>query len=122
MMRLSRIGILSFAVAVAIGMLAGTAQAGTIIKLNLGGDNSTDISYDGNNLSTLNDGGLNPGDQDTAVDFLDILSPIADIPSPNASFSLNGLARVRFRHAHQWTRNSEFYWRYAEAVWTWSRV
>jgi hypothetical protein len=77
-------------------MLAGTAQAGTIMKLNLGGDNSTDISYDGNNLSTLNDGGLNPGDQDTAVDFLDILSPIADIPSPNASFSLNGLARSGF--------------------------
>jgi hypothetical protein len=80
----------------ALVFLADAARAGTIIKLNLGGDNSTDISYDGNNLSTFNDGGANPGDQDTAVDFLDILSPLSDLPSPQASFSLNGLARSGF--------------------------
>ena len=74
--------------------LGSVAHAGTIIKLNLGGDNSTDISYDGTSLSTLNDGdAASPGDQDTAVDFLDILSPLPDLPSPQASFSLNGLAK-----------------------------
>jgi hypothetical protein len=78
-------------------LLADVVRAGTIIKLNLGGDTSTDISFDGNNLSTLNDGNaVNPGDQDTAVDFLDVLSPLPDLPSPQASFNLHGLAKSGF--------------------------
>jgi hypothetical protein len=93
MKRILWLGVVCIAYGVAFVVLADVARAGTIIKLNLGGDNSTDIGYDGNNLSTLDDGGANPGNQDTAVDFLDILSPLPDIPSPQASFSLNGLAK-----------------------------
>jgi PEP-CTERM motif len=94
MRRLSWIGILSFAFVAGIGMLAGGAHAGTIIKLNLGGDNSTDIGYDGTILSTVIDGdAASPGNQDTGVDYLDILGFLPDIASPGASFSLNGLTK-----------------------------
>jgi len=96
MRRILWIGSACIACGAVFVLSADVARAGTIIKLNLGGDNSTDIVYDGNNLSTLDDGGANPGNQDTAVDFLDILSPLPDIPSPQASFSLNGLAKSGF--------------------------
>jgi hypothetical protein len=95
MRRILWIGLICFACGAALLMLADVAHAGTILKLNLGGDSSADINFDGSNLSTLDDanaGGINnPGDQDTAVDFLDILSPLTDLPSPQASFNLHGL-------------------------------
>ena len=70
---------------------ADAVRAGTIIKLNLGGDNSTDIAYDGSTCRLSTTSARESGNQDTGVDFLDILSPLADIPSPQASFSLDGL-------------------------------
>src|SRR5262245_27169360 len=70
------------------------AQAGTIIKLSLGGT-GPDLTYTGGAggvLSTVNDGnGGTTGDQNTAIDFLDFLSAIPDIPTSIASYSLSGV-------------------------------
>jgi hypothetical protein len=93
MRRVLCIGVATIVCGALVLLSADAVRAGTIIKLNLGGDNSTDIAYDGNFLSTLDDGSPSPGNQDTGVDFLDILSPLPDLPSPQASFSLNGLAK-----------------------------
>ncbi|MEX2310255.1 MAG: hypothetical protein WD738_21990 [Pirellulales bacterium] len=76
------------------------AQAGTILKLNLGGDPAPDVEYTGGVagvLSTVDDGdgsAGSPGDQNTAVEFLDFLSLISDISSADASYSLNGVTAV----------------------------
>ena len=68
------------------------AIAGTIIKLSLGAV-SPDIEFDGTTLSTPDDGNVDaPGDQDTAVEFLDVLESVApDIITAEASFTMNGL-------------------------------
>jgi len=74
MRRVLCIGVASIVCGALVLLSADAVRAGTIIKLNLGGDNSTDIAYDGTHLSTLDDLGPSPGNQDTGVDFLDILS------------------------------------------------
>ena len=69
------------------------ANAGTIIKLNLGSDNPPDVGFSAGFLTTLNDGNNlpnSPGDQDTNVDFLDFLGFLPNIPA-GASFSLSGI-------------------------------
>ena len=67
------------------------AQAGTIIKLSLG-DTGPDLAYAGGVLSTVDDGiAGTPGDQNTAIDFLDFLSGETDIPLADASYSLSGV-------------------------------
>jgi hypothetical protein len=68
------------------------AGAGTIIKLSLGDDPAADIEYSAGILSTIDDGdGSSPGDQNTAVEFLDFLSSLANIPSADASYTLTGV-------------------------------
>jgi PEP-CTERM motif len=92
MTRILWIGTTCFLCGVVAVLTADVARAGTIIKLDLGGDSSTDVGFDGTNLSTLNDGdAATLGDQNTGVGYLDILSPLTDIPSSLASFSLHGL-------------------------------
>jgi hypothetical protein len=74
-----------------------TAHAGTILKLSLGDDPAPDLEYTGGPggvLSTVDDGDGSvgsPGDQNTAVEFLDFLSFMTNIPSADASYSLNGI-------------------------------
>jgi hypothetical protein len=68
------------------------ASAGTIIKLSLGDDPAADIEYTSGILSTVDDGdGSSPGDQNTAVEFLDFLSSLTNIPSADASYTLSGV-------------------------------
>lgn len=71
-----------------------TAQAGTIIKLSLGNDVAPDLEYSAGVLSTVDDTipGTS-GDQNTAVEFLDFLSFIPNIPAAAASYSLNGVTQ-----------------------------
>jgi hypothetical protein len=93
MMRISKIGILFFACAVGLCLTIAQAHAGTIIKLGLGGDPTSDIMLSGGTLSTAGDGNLGSlGDQDTNVDYSDFLIARPDIISPPASFTLAGLA------------------------------
>jgi hypothetical protein len=70
------------------------ATAGTILKLSLGNDPTADLAYSGGFggvLSTIDDGdGASPGDQNTAVEFLDFLSSMTNIPAADASYSLSG--------------------------------
>jgi hypothetical protein len=81
----------------AFALVAQTCNAGTIIKLSLGGDPSVDIEFTGGVggvLSTADDAAVpaTTGDQNTAVEFLDFLEAIeSDILTPTASFSLDGL-------------------------------
>jgi hypothetical protein len=77
-----------------VSIVGVTANAGTIIKLNLGGDSAADIVFDGTQLSIVDDGnGATTGNQDTNVEFLDFLSGETDIVgAPPASFSMSGLA------------------------------
>lgn len=76
-----------------LGMfLASESEAGTIIKLGLGGDATADLEFDGTTLSTIDD--LVPGttgDQNTNAEFLDFLSAVPDVDSPPGSFTLSGL-------------------------------
>jgi hypothetical protein len=78
---------------IAIFIFANCAQAGTIIKLDLGSDSAADIEYTGGlggTLSTADDG--NPtttGDQVTDIDFLDFLD--ASFPDITGSFSMDNL-------------------------------
>jgi hypothetical protein len=75
-----------------IGLLATTATAGTIVKLDLGSDPAPDIRFDGTTLSTMNDGNAGTtGDQDTDADFQDFLSSFPDFLTPTASFTISGL-------------------------------
>ncbi len=83
--------------ALALTSIFGTyqvANAGTIMKLDLGSDASFDVEFDGTTFSTVNDGNaLTTGDQNTDVDFGDFLSATPDILSSSASLSFNGLTR-----------------------------
>jgi hypothetical protein len=75
-----------------LGLAASTAQAGTIIKLNLGGT-GPDIELAGGVLSTVNDlDAATTGDQNTAILFDDFLSGEADINTSTASVTIDGLA------------------------------
>jgi len=84
-------------IAFALGAMilaAQSAQAGTIIKLNLGGI-GPDIGMNGGGiLSTVNDGDATTlGDQNTAIEYTDFLDGgNPDINTPIASVSISGLA------------------------------
>jgi hypothetical protein len=71
---------------------AGVAEAGTIIKLSLGDDPTPDVQFNGVMYSTIDDlvAGT-PGDQNTAVEFLDFLAFLPPIPTADASYTLNGV-------------------------------
>jgi hypothetical protein len=76
---------------------ASPCSAGTIIKLSLGGDGAADVEYTGGVggvLSTVDDlNAATTGNQNTAVEFLDILDSIVpDIFTTTASFTLDGLS------------------------------
>jgi hypothetical protein len=70
-----------------------SANANTIIKLDLGSV-GPDIGMNGQGqLSTVNDGDAGTtGDQNTKIEFTDFLNSIPDISTPPGSFTLNGLA------------------------------
>jgi hypothetical protein len=98
MRRFKRIVPLVVASVLGWGMASGLSLAGTIIKLDLVGSSepsiANDISYDGTTLATLSDGNMtSPGDQDTGVSYQGILIGHTNIPSPQASFSLQGLTK-----------------------------
>jgi hypothetical protein len=87
-----------FALWLALAILPHIADAGTIINLDLAGasesSSGVDFSYDGTALATLSDGNASsPGNQDTGITYLDILSSHTSLPSPQASFSLHGLTK-----------------------------
>jgi hypothetical protein len=77
---------------VLVVLFTSTVGAGTIIKLDLGGDTAPDIRFDGTTLSTMNDGNAGTtGAQDTDADFQDFLSGFPDVLTPTASFTVSGL-------------------------------
>jgi hypothetical protein len=87
-----------FALLMSLTVFTCIADAGLIIKLDLVGasepSDPNDFGYNGTTLATLNDGdSSSPGDQDTAVSYMDILSGQTNLPSPQASFSLHGLTK-----------------------------
>jgi hypothetical protein len=79
----------------ALSIASSQSYAGTIIKLTLGDDDMTDIEFtggDGGILSTVDDMDPSVGDQNTAVEFLDVLDPhAADIITAIASVTLDGV-------------------------------
>jgi hypothetical protein len=88
----------SFSALAAVAMLLASAQlvnAGTILKLSLG-DTGPDVEYSGGAggvFSTFNDTDpTTTGEQNTAIDFVGDLAPFfADVLTPIASYSLNGV-------------------------------
>jgi hypothetical protein len=79
-----------------VGIPVERMFAGTIIKLSLGGDSVSDIEFSGGLAGVLNTeddlDSSTTGDQNTAVEFLDFLDSVAaDIITPTASFTLDGL-------------------------------
>jgi len=74
-----------------------TSFAGTIIKLSLGSDPAADYQFSGGLggvFSTIPDGNPGtPGEQDTAVEFLDFLSGFPNIPA-GASYTLSGMTAL----------------------------
>jgi hypothetical protein len=89
MMKMHKVFPVGAALAVALLLSIQTANAGTIIKLDLGDDSQKDFEFVGGTLSTKADGIGSPGDQETGIDFLDFLSGETDIPS-GASYTLDG--------------------------------
>jgi len=79
--------------AIALLLSAQTSNAGTIIKLDLGGT-GPDVTYSGGFLSTVNDGNAGTtGDQNTAILYTDFLSPT--IPNPTTgSYTLSGASAI----------------------------
>jgi len=75
--------------AFALLLLVQASNAGTIIKLDLGGT-GPDVQYSGGTLSTVNDGNAGTtGDQNTAILFTDFLS--STVPNPTVgSYTLSG--------------------------------
>ena len=75
MLRIMRAVLFSLTIVAVVGLLTSSASAGTIIKLDLGGDTAPDIRFDGTTLSTMNDGNAGTtGAQDTDADFQDFLA------------------------------------------------
>ena len=96
MLRSVKAGAVVLILCAIVGVLSHAAQAGTILKLGLGTGGGVDIEYADDVLKTTNDGDTStPGDQNTAVQFLDFLNDadFTDIPS-GASFSMNNLVPV----------------------------
>lgn len=78
--------------AIAVIGLAQPSRAETIIKFGLS-EIGSDVQFDGTTFSTVDDGdGSTLGDQDTRLNFVGSLDgTIADIMSPVASFTLDGV-------------------------------
>lgn len=76
--------------------LSSASLGGTIIRLGLGSDPLPDITFDGTTLRTIVDSdAVTLEDQDTNVDFQGFITAYAaDILTPTASISLNGLTAV----------------------------
>jgi hypothetical protein len=90
-----RIVLCSLVVCALFGSFQGTLQAGTIMKLSLGGDNTPDVHMLGGELETMNDGNaVTLGEQDTAIDFQDFLAGQTDVLTPTASVILDDVTRV----------------------------
>lgn len=92
--------LLKSSVCAAIALLLTSFQvsyAGTIIKLSLGSDPAADYQFSGGVggvLTTIPDGNPGtPGQQDTAVEFLDFLSGFPNIPA-GASYTLSGMTAL----------------------------
>jgi hypothetical protein len=79
----------------ALFLAAAPCDAGTIIKLSLGGDPAPDIEFTGGVggfLSTADDSIPSAGDQNTAIEYVDFLEAVAtDIDTSTASFTLKDL-------------------------------
>jgi hypothetical protein len=92
MLRNLRVVLSAFALGAFVLFSSSATLAGTIIKLNLGGVGPDVGMNAGGVLSTVDDTPPGPlGDQFTAVEYTDFLSPISNITTNTASFSLNGL-------------------------------
>jgi PEP-CTERM motif len=90
-----RIVIRGFAACALICFATSFAQAGTILKLNLGNVGPDVGMNTGGLLSTVDDGvAATTGDQNTAVEFTDFLDPIPDISTSMASFTLSNLVET----------------------------
>jgi hypothetical protein len=89
----TRMHIRWLAVCALICVATSTAQAATIIKLNLA-DVGPDVSMNGAGiLSTFNDGiAATTGDQNTSVEYTGFLNFIPDLNLDNASYTMSGLA------------------------------
>lgn len=95
MVRDVRVVALHVAICAVIGIFTTAAQAGTIIKLGLGGDPLPDVEFDGVVLSTVDDTtAATTGEQNTDVDYQDFLSSETDIPTSIASVTLDGITAV----------------------------
>jgi hypothetical protein len=81
--------------ACALLFFATAAQAGTIIKLNLG-NIGPDVGMNGAGLlSTNNDGVVaTAGDQNTDIEFVGAFDSIPDVNTNSASFTLQGLSAI----------------------------
>jgi len=87
-----RLAIRGFLICTLTFLAAFSATGNTIIKLDLGGV-GPDIGMNANGeLSTVDDGDASTaGDQDTDVEYTGAFGSLADINTPPASFTLNGL-------------------------------
>ena len=96
MFRFARITPLVVATCAIIGLQGPAAQAGTILKLSLGEDVPSDITFSGGVASvmeTVDDGdAATTGDQNTAIDFTSFLEgPFADVLASTASFTMENV-------------------------------
>lgn len=72
-------------------LLCGSAQATTIVKVDLG-NSVPDFEFIGGTLSTIDDGiGATTGDQNTNVLFEGLLDSVPDITGELGSFTLDGV-------------------------------
>jgi hypothetical protein len=87
-----RLAIRGFLICALTFLAAISATANTIIKLDLGGVGPDIGMNSAGQLSTVDDGDASTaGDQDTDVEYTGTFGNLADINTPPASFTLNGL-------------------------------
>jgi hypothetical protein len=85
----------SLTICALVGAFTTTLEAGTIMKLSLGGDDMPDVQLIGGELETINDQNVATlGEQDTAIDFQDFLAGQSDVLTPTASVILDDVTRV----------------------------
>ena len=81
--------------AVVAASMVSMAQADAIVKFPLSETFTPDVEFSGGVFSTVNDGnGATLGEQDTRLDFVGPLAFLADILTPTASFTLDGVTAV----------------------------
>ncbi len=93
MTRTTRLIVLNVSVCALVILTTSLTQAGTIIKLNLGGV-GPDVGMNGSGVLSTVDETVGPpptGDQFTAIEYTGFLDPIPDITTNTATFSMNGL-------------------------------